>query len=257
MSNCNPKVHPVIHALDFDGVICDSAVETGISGWKTARKIWDNLPTPLPPEQLIEKFRQVRPVLETGYESVLLMRLLHDGETVESVLNNFSRQKQQMLADDKLDIAVLKKLFSETRDHWISNDLENWVEMNPLFSGIAEKLQKLDNPVPWYIITTKQERFVEQILIANQIDLARENIFGMDRNMGKNTVLSNLVNKHPDAAINFVEDRLPTLQAVQADSQLSSVKLFFALWGYNTWQDKSEARENKSFNLINLADFLN
>ena len=32
----------VIYTLDFDGVVCDSAIETGISGWKAGATIWDD-----------------------------------------------------------------------------------------------------------------------------------------------------------------------------------------------------------------------
>ncbi len=246
----------IIQALDFDGVICDSAVETGIAGWKTACKIWDDFATPLPPEQLIEKFRQVRPILETGYESILLMRLLNQGQSVKAILNHFPQQKNQLLKENKLDIADLKIIFAETRDHWINSDLENWITMNPLFPGVKEKLRNLGNENPWYIITTKQERFVQFILQANRIELSEEQIFGLDRNMGKNAVLESLVNKHNDDVIFFVEDRLPTLQAVQTNSQLSSVELFFALWGYNTKEDKAIAAQNQSFKTISLEDFL-
>ncbi len=247
---------PIIQALDFDGVICDSAVETGIAGWKTACKIWDDFPCPLPSKQLIEKFRQVRPILETGYESILLMRLLHQGYSVDSILKNFPQQKIQLLEDSKLESGKLKKIFAETRDHWINSDLENWIEMNPLFPGVKEKLQKLENSKPWYIITTKQERFVKYILEANQIELPKEHIFGLDRNMSKNSVLEDLVNKHNQNTVFFVEDRLPTLQAVQNNNALSTVELFFALWGYNTKADKTIAAQNQSFKLISLGDFL-
>ena len=100
---------PIIYALDFDGVICDSAVETGITGWKAAKQLWDDLATPLPSPQLIEKFRKVRPILETGYEATLLIRLLHDGEIVETILNNFSEKKKDVIKDNKLNTASLKK----------------------------------------------------------------------------------------------------------------------------------------------------
>jgi len=246
----------IIYALDFDGVICDSAIETGIAGWKSARKIWNDLTDPLPPEKLIDNFRQVRPILETGYESVLLMRLLHQGRSVDSILKKFPQQKTKLLEDCKLEIADLKKNFAETRDHWINSDLENWIEMNPLFPGVKEKLQKLDNKKPWYIITTKQERFVKYILEANQIELSREHIYGLDRNMSKNAVLLYLIKRHDQNEIYFVEDRLPTLLNVLDNSQLSAVILFFALWGYNTDQDKSEARQHTTFKLITLDNFL-
>ncbi|NOR71147.1 MAG: HAD family hydrolase, partial [Methylomarinum sp.] len=49
----------IIYALDFDGVICDSALETGVSGWKAAAKIWDDFTTSLPSKDFSDKFRQV------------------------------------------------------------------------------------------------------------------------------------------------------------------------------------------------------
>jgi phosphoglycolate phosphatase-like HAD superfamily hydrolase len=245
----------IIYTLDFDGVICDSAVETGITGWKAAKQLWDDLATPLPSQQLIEQFRKIRPILETGYEAILLVRLLHDGETVETILNNFSELQQNVIKENKLDTASLKKLFGATRDNWINDDLNDWIEMNPLFSGVTEKLQDLGKQDFWYIITTKQEHFVKQILIANQIQLADERIFGLDRKLSKEAILTDLVKKHAPATLYFVEDRLPTLFNVIKNKELESVKLFFALWGYNTEQDKLDA-EQQAIKSITLDDFL-
>jgi len=244
----------IIYALDFDGVICDSAVETGITGWKAAKQLWDDLTTPLPSHQLIEQFRKVRPILETGYEAILLVRLLHDGEPIETILNDFSGIKQKVIKDNKLNTTSLKKIFGATRDHWVNDDLNDWVEMNPLFSGVTEKLQNLEKQ-DWYIITTKQEHFVKQILRANQIQLADKRIFGLDRQLSKETILADLVKRHTPAPINFVEDRLPTLFNVLNNKELKSVKLLFALWGYNTAQDKLDAKQ-QAIESITLDDFL-
>jgi hypothetical protein len=93
------------------------------------------------------------------------------------------------------------------------------------------------------IITTKQERFVKQILQANAIELADQAIYGLDRNLSKVEVLKNLLNQQPEQAIYFVEDRLPTLLNVAKQPELASVKLIFALWGYNTEADKALAAE--------------
>jgi len=38
----------LFYALDFDGVICDSAVETGITGWKSACTLWQGMPETIP-----------------------------------------------------------------------------------------------------------------------------------------------------------------------------------------------------------------
>jgi hypothetical protein len=66
--------------------------------------------------------------------------------------------------------------------------------------------------------------------------------------MSKVEVLTGLLKNHSDATIYFVEDRLPTLLNVLKTDELSSVKLIFALWGYNTAEDKALAAE-QSFTL--------
>lgn len=233
----------IIYALDFDGVICDSALETGISAWKAASQIWDDFSTPIPTDEQSAQFRQIRPVMGTGYEAILIVRLLNDGDTVADIMTNYHAKVQEIIDSYALNVDYLKKIFGETRDQWIKDDLDNWVEKNPLFPGIKEKLQALSERGIWYIVTTKQERFVKQILKANQIELAEEHIFGLDRNMTKEEVLIGLLAKHSEQEIYFVEDMLPALLKVKNNSQLQSVKLFLALWGFNTAQDKIDVKK--------------
>ena len=244
----------IIYALDFDGVICDSAVETAITGWKTASTLWNDMPKAVP-QIMIDQFRSIRPNIETGYEAILAMRLLYLGETLESIDNGYSDKIQALLKEAHVTVDDLKKLFGQTRDVWIANDLPGWVNMNPLFDGVAAKLRKLGQQCPWYVVTTKQERFVKQILKANAIELASERIFGLDRNMSKVEVLKGLLKTHPNETIYFVEDRLPTLLNVMKTYELASVKLIFALWGYSTAEDKTLAAE-QCFTLQQLDNFL-
>jgi len=244
-----------VYALDFDGVICDSAIETGITGWKVARQLWQEMPNE-PSTEMIDLFRLVRPVMETGFEAILIMRLLFEGMHAETLLNHFPTSITAMIKRDKLDINQLKKLFGNTRDQWINDNLEEWIEMNPLFSGIINKFEKIDSD-PCYIITTKQERFVSQIFEANNIKVPAERIFGLDRNLSKQQILANLLVQHPTQTILFVEDRLPTLINVVNDSRLTDVELFFATWGYNTASDKRAARKLPMVTTINLDEMLN
>ena len=244
----------IIYALDFDGVICDSAVETAITGWKAAGSLWGDMPKAVP-QAMIDRFRLIRPNIETGYEAILAMRLLFLEETIESIDSGYGDKIQTLLKNAQVTVDDLKKLFGETRDVWIANDLADWVMMNPLFAGVAEKLRMLGQQCPWYVVTTKQERFVKQILKANAIELADERIFGLDRNMSKVEVLKGLLKTHPNKTIYFVEDRLPTLLNVLNNDELASVKLIFALWGYNTAEDK-EIAAGQAFTLQQLEDFL-
>lgn len=244
----------VIYALDFDGVICDSAVETAITGWKAASRIWPDMPKDVPLE-MIDRFRQVRPIIETGYEAILTMRLLYIGKSVDAIFRSHAELNRNLMLEAQVGADVLKQRFGDTRDQWIAADLADWIGMNPLFDGIADKLWQLGQRAEWYVITTKQERFVKHILKANGIELADERIFGLDRNLSKPEVLKNLVKQHPQQTIYFVEDRLPTLLNVRKHTELAGVKLIFALWGYNTDEDKAQAVQEK-FNLQELNDFL-
>ncbi len=232
----------ILYALDFDGVICDSAVETGMTGWKAASQIWSDMQGPAP-AVLIQQFGLLRPIIETGYEAILAMRLLHLGNSVDSIYASYADKTQALLAQAQVTTDDLKKLFGQTRDTWIADDLADWVAMNPLFPGVAEKLQQLSQRHSWLIITTKQERFVKQILQANAIELADQDIYGLDRNLSKVEVLKNLLNQPAEQTIYFVEDRLPTLLNVAKQPELANVQLIFALWGYNTEADKALALE--------------
>jgi phosphoglycolate phosphatase-like HAD superfamily hydrolase len=243
--------HSIVYALDFDGVICDSAVETGMTGWKAAQTIWQDMPTDIPPE-MVAQFRLIRPIIETGYEAILAMRLLYLGNTTEEIYRDYAAKIQAVMQDAQITVDELKQRFGAIRDAWIADDLADWVAMNPLFPTIADKLQSLTHE--WYIITTKQERFVKQILQANGIELDDERIFGLDRNKTKPEILTILLQQQPTADIRFVEDRLPTLLNVQKEQALANVQLICALWGYNTADDKAQALQ-QPFVLQELPDF--
>ncbi len=246
---------PIIYALDFDGVICDSVLETGISAWKAAAQIWDDIPTGFASVEQLAQFRQIRPFMGTGYEAILIVRLLSNGESVDDIMGDYHAKIQKVIKDSGLTIDALKKLFGETRDRWIEEDLEEWIAMNPLFPGVAKKLKALSEKNIWYIITTKQERFVKEIFKANQVELPEERIFGLDRKMSKEEVLIDLANQHTEAEFYFVEDMLPSLLKIIKSTRLESVKLFLALWGYNTAEDKLAA-EKYNIELINVKEFL-
>jgi phosphoglycolate phosphatase-like HAD superfamily hydrolase len=246
--------NPIIHAFDFDGVICDSAVETAITGWKAGGQIWPDMQTAMP-EALIDSFRRIRPIIETGYEAILAMRMLQQGDSIGDIYNGYTGKTAALLQQAQVSIDDLKLLFGDTRDQWIAENRAEWIAMNPLFAGVADKLKALEAD-SWYIVTTKQERFVRKILKANDISLADERIFGLDRNLSKPEVLTGLLANHPGQTFHFLEDRLPALQGVQKHPALNSVKLFFALWGYNTREDKALIAAQQKITGLNLEDFL-
>jgi phosphoglycolate phosphatase-like HAD superfamily hydrolase len=233
---------PIIYVLDFDGVLCESVMETAITGWHAAGSIWHDMPSEVPQEK-IEQFRLVRPIIETGYEAILTMRLLYLDESIADILDGYHDKFKVLIEQANLTVDGLKKLFGATRDAWIEKDVNDWTNMNPLYEGIPAKLQALGKHCPWYIVTTKHERFVKLILQANKVELADDQIYGLDRNMSKPEVIKSLIESHPDDTLYFVEDRLPTLLNIMKIEELKDIKLIFAMWGYNTDKDKVLAAE--------------
>ncbi|AFJ03092.1 hypothetical protein Q7C_1951 [Methylophaga frappieri] len=239
-------------ALDFDGVICDSAVETALSGWQVAHQLWPELPATLS-KPLLAAFRQVRPVMETGFESILILRALVDGVAVQTLINSFSNNMDRVMQQYQLSPSLLKNQFAEVRDDWIACDFSGWVEKNPLYPTIKQIMQQIPTS-QLVIITTKQERFVSAILSANEITVPEDQIYGMDRQLSKASVLRMLQN-HYTGQILFVEDRLPTLCNIITTPELEQIQLWLATWGYNTELDQQTALASPRIELLGLEAF--
>ena len=175
------------------------------------------------------------------------------GLAADTLLNEFDHRLEGLIRRDHLDTDKLKQRFGNARDEWLKGDLPGWLKMNPLFPGIQTKLTSISSE-HCFIITTKQERFVEQILSANEIPFPKEQIFGLDRKLSKQQVLRELQDQYPDHPIVFLEDRLPTLINVMNDHDLTNIQLVLASWGYNTMQDEQQATKHH-IKHINLHEF--
>jgi phosphoglycolate phosphatase-like HAD superfamily hydrolase len=233
-------------ALDFDGVLCDSARETGITGWKAAGKLWQDMVEDLPPERLLDAYCRARPVIETGYEAILMMRLLKDGEDPDELLENFPERLPETIERSGVDAQKLKGLYGAIRDRWIKEDPQGWLSLSPLYPGTVETLHAIPKGVECYIVTTKEARFVEQLLAYHSMHFDAARIYGLDRRMKKEAVLRELMVRHTGCPIDFVEDRLGTLKRLSLQKDLAPVRLHIACWGYNT---ETECREAVALNI--------
>lgn len=244
-----------LYALDFDGVICDSAIETGFSGWHAARTLWPDMPQQMP-EDVLSEFRRIRPVLETGYEAIIICKGLLKGLTANHFLQDFSYHIDTLMQQEKCTVPQLKLAFAQYRDQWIASDLPGWIEMNPLYEGILKLLQNIPAE-QLFIITTKQERFVHAILSSHGLDLPASQVFGMDRQLKKTQILTTLKREFPDEEVFFLEDRLPTLLNVLETPALASLQLGFAAWGYNTEADRQMTHQHHRITYFASPETLN
>ena len=228
-----------VFALDFDGVVCDSARETALSAWLTGRHIWPRWGRSEPSEALIQAFRRVRPVLHTGYEAVVLLRLLDRGVPEEKILSDHVRFREWLLEEEQLDRNTLLRMFGEARDNWIKEDFEGWLNTHAFFDGIPLALQEAVSRFPVFILTTKQERFVTLLLASQGVHLADEAVFGLESGKSKSDVLQELMRRpaYRNAVFHFVEDRLPALEKIPPQVA-GELRMYLAGWGYNTKEQR-------------------
>ena len=166
---------------------------------------------------------------------------------------------QQLLKQWGLEAADIGKQLDQTRDESIATDAANWLSLHRFYPGVAEKLRSiLASSVKLLIITTKEGRFVQQLLQQQGVQLPQECIIGKESKRPKPQVLRELQAQAPPnspLSLWFVEDRLKTLQSVQQQPDLNAVKLYLADWGYNTPSERESIRRDQRIQLLSLSQF--
>jgi phosphoglycolate phosphatase-like HAD superfamily hydrolase len=272
-----PPCASCVAALDFDGVIVDSEPELTRTAWRAASKLWPELmeaaaelepleagarkawaggqwgplegdgPDGLP-NWLRAKMRLLRPVLETGFESILMIRLcveealtfaksgsgqrpLTPGEITANWTPDLS---ESLLARYGLTREGAIDAFGGARDEWLADDLESWLAVHEFHEGAVAALRRaIDRGDDVYIVTTKEARFAKALLSSAGMHFDDDRIFGLGSGPKAGT-LAELQERHPERSVAFVEDRIETLRSVCNDVSLFGCRLYFAGWGYST-----------------------
>ncbi|XP_044493485.1 uncharacterized protein LOC123216896 isoform X2 [Mangifera indica] len=261
-----------LYALDFDGVLCDSCGESSLSAVKAAKVRWpglfDGVDSAME-DWILDQMYTVRPVVETGYENLLLVRLLlemrlpsirkssvAEGLTVEGILENWSKLKPVIMEEwGENSRDALIDLFGKVRDEWMDMDLETWIGANRFYPGVPDALKFASSRI--YIVTTKQSRFADALLrkLAG-VTIPAERIYGLGTGP-KVEVLKQLQKKpeHQGLTLHFVEDRLATLKNVIKEPELDAWNLYLGNWGYNTEKEREEAASIPRIQVLELSDF--
>ncbi|RMD83523.1 MAG: hypothetical protein D6820_02190, partial [Lentisphaerae bacterium] len=151
-----------VFVFDFDGVICDSADETGWSGWLAARRLWpDAFTTATPPPSYLEDFRRIRIYLETGFEAVLIARGWRDGVRADEFCQNYSQTLACLQERYEVDRPSLIEVFAATRREWIASEREKWLATHRFYSPVVKALRSFSGE--WYILSTKQKEFLVEL----------------------------------------------------------------------------------------------
>ncbi|MEA5535304.1 HAD family hydrolase [Crocosphaera sp. XPORK-15E] len=248
---------PKILALDFDGVICNGLWEYFQTTQRTYQQIWTNeAQTTL--DQWADSFYQLRPVIETGWEMPILLRALVLGYKMTELEGNWQQICLTIIQQENLDKKQVMTQLDGVRDHWIQTDLDGWLSLHRFYPGVLERLGEiLTSSTQLYIVTTKEGRFVKQLLKQQGLNFPENHIFGKEVKQPKYETLRQILKDNAEDPANlwFIEDLLKTLQGVQSQADLTEVKLFLADWGYNTEKSHNSTQPESNLYLLSLSQF--
>ncbi|MFE4104973.1 HAD family hydrolase [Almyronema epifaneia] len=252
-------LQPSLLAFDFDGVICDGLIEYFQTAWRAYQRLFPAAPA-TPPAGLAEQFYPLRPVIETGWEMPILLRALLQDVPPEAILQDWPTLAHKTIQQAQLETDTAMQAVDGVRDEWIQSDLDNWLGQHRFYPGVVERLQHcLAADMTVVIISTKEGRFIAQLLQQQGIDFPAGQIFGKEVKQPKAQTLKQLAEQHtrPQAAgIWFIEDRVKTLQKVQQVADLRQAQLFLADWGYNTTSDRAIAQSDPHLHLLSLSQLV-
>lgn len=248
------RMSPRILVLDFDGVLCDGRAEYFASSCRVCAQVWGLAPAQLEP--LRPAFDRLRPLIETGWEMPLLLWGLQEGIREEDLRQDWPGWRQQLLQQSGIPALSLIQALDRVRDRWIAEDLQGWLGLHRFYPGVAAWLRQVQaaGEPRLAILSTKEGRFIQQLLGRAGIQLPRHRILGKEVRAPKATTLQRLLAaaQLPAEELWFVEDRLQTLRQVQRVPELEQVLLFLADWGYNLPEEREEAARDPRLRLLSL-----
>ena len=247
-----------ILALDFDGVICDGMAEYWQTAWRTYTQVWQ-LDRLEPSPGVAEKFRELRPLIEVGWEMPVLIRALTLGISTERMQSSWQRIRDRILADSRLSGVKVSQQLDSVRDSWIQQDPSSWLGLHQFYPGVIDMLKELPSrKIQPVIITTKESRFVTQLLQEQGVELASEFVWGKELKRSKTDSLKQILDRgaKKSPTVWFVEDRLSTLAKIATQPELESVKLYLAEWGYNTAAEREAALQQSRIQTLTLTELM-
>ena len=238
-------------ALDFDGVICDSAAECVVSAYgayvQAKGEKFDPMES-VAPDYFREGFYRLRPLIRDGRDYVMILYLLDLGVPIEDQ-EDFDHALETRLPD-LLDIfgvedgPGLEAAFQRYRVGFRGRDEMGWMDRNPLYSGMLHALRQRDGDLSRVFVTTSKPSHVAKgILEHNGFMLPEGHALGKDMvgtSPDKN-VHMRLVTEASGVGyedIHFVDDQVAHLESAMR----LGVNCYLASYGYTTEKQVDKAR---------------
>ncbi len=240
-------------ALDFDGVICDSAGEAFVVATRTFAEIFPELSLGAAAEvsaELLARFIEIMPLGNRAEDYAVILAAIARAHPIPD-------QAAYDAFHASLEAARLRsfhKRFYRVRAAWAEADPAGWLARLGLYPGIAELLRRRAADVRLAIATAKDRHSVRAILTAHGVADLFPDGFVLDKETGeqKRTHVAQLAARVgcTPAEITFVDDKVNHLEDVAA----LGARCVLAAWGYNGVREQQSAAA-QGFLVCGLDDF--
>ena len=224
--------------LDFDGVICDSILETLVSSWRGYYRLHGEEEPRAMPVTLLRKFKRLRPFVRAGEDFILIHELLAGEIPIPS----------QQVFDDQLAqrgeqrVTDYRESFYAARQDLLLHDREYWIGLNRLYFHVAPCLSAWSCSPSLYILSTKRAGFIVEILNAKGIPMDPKHVLSCEAREKKKIILQTLAARGSERAL-FIDDQIDHLASEPArDPRITGC---LASWGYvqRQWLEDSRGIE--------------
>ncbi len=236
--------------MDFDGVISDSISECAVAGYNgyeiyCGKNVMIKKPEEMTSNRL-NKFCAMRTYIRSGEDYVYLFQALNNDIIINSQ-KDFD--KFQMKYFDR-SVSYYQAFYS-ARQTLISSNYENWIALNPLYSGMGDFLHSMYKKIQ--IVSTKASGYIFKILKSNGIEFNPKHIHEVGRaGSSKTDIIIRLMRNHHSSIQKtiFIDDHLDTLHKIKS----TGVRCLLAGWGYNTAQQRRKCRRF-NLELVDIQQF--
>lgn len=256
-----------ILAVDFDGVISDSAlkslfvshnaycryfgteVKKNFGGECFTYENWERMKKEYLQE--MEKYRQLRSYIELSCDFFVMIKIIEDQIEVRNQ-EEFREIRNQL----NFDYQFFHDLFFQEKERWQNKDFKKWFSLAPVFEKVTAGIKKfMEEGKKVVIATSNLGKAIHPAFHPDYLGFSIELKDIFDKNYGRNksdhmkAIADQYGVEFKD--IYFIDDQLSYLE----ETQLLGVNVFLAGWGYCTQEHKQIAREKNIQVIDKQKDF--
>lgn len=218
--------------LDFDGVICDSALECLASSWLAYHRLRRERPPAAVPVDLLERFIRLRPFARAAPDYVLIQELIGAGREPVSQAE-FERERSARRGR----FGRYGRLMQEVRSGLLRTDPGYWMALHRLYPHVLRELPRWVSSNSFYILSTKRPELILRVLRHFGLLMDGRRALPCPRS-GKLEIIARTMQRKNIRQALFVDDQIDNLRA-EPEGRNSGrgpeempVAKALAAWGY-------------------------